>query len=835
MSDGSSTDLVNNESIQVQLERVSTGWHNLSTACRRTVDMALVVIEKQGSEAARDYAGRIRKARAVFEERLDELDTAAHAPELILAVAGTTSAGKSALVNLLIGAEILPTAVEEMSAGVAMIRHGAHRRLVIPETGGATWQTGIWEDEADLTPDAIRERLDTTMKKYRALEDAGQQPEPVRFEIDWPTRLGKQAADYGLPKGVRLTLLDLPGRKSIDDTRNVPVINQYVQKAFCIIAFNAAETDHEKQEQLLTQVADQISAVRDIGAAGGHEGMAAARGVLARMMFVLNRIDVFTANGKKSAASANTFADEMTTRLRRVLRDRLHVDRSAVEQIRPQKLSALPALNALEIRKDASPAAFKVLKRRFLDMLNEADSEWVEDLPRLPETWDEADRKRVVDAWLEASHLGTFKRALAANIQENLPELILGPVAQHIAIAAGQMVSITAQGLLSVETRTREETQALLEHLASLDTDMRQLATDAKKKLDAVTLGEEGRPLVLDDLGQWGRALFRQVGIEREQDPLFNFGGDVLGAADQIVYYCIDIIQNGNSESTYEPNGISAEDKENIHAALHTLCATSYGKTWDREFFVPDVVELPPSIDQALKQVFAVVMPLYGKLLSDKAQKWGNCSRLSLDECASKLLADIKQKSQAPLNEKFTKFSALGAVFDEPIIIDSFTPPRELEYEVHPESARREQEVLEKYFEKEGIWWTFGLFSRNVEKQRHVKQEVIGLRLPPFPSLLENALRDGWAWKLIMNQAVNFVENFQRDFNQQINARISEGVREFRAAIVERQDEATAQNEQFNQLWAEAQNGIDLVTQRLRAPEANWKVMASQAPALISA
>ena len=84
-------------------------------------------------------------------------------PTLILATTGTTSSGKSTLVNLLCGAEILPVAVQEMSAGVVTVEYSETPALAIHDTPGAMWACGRWEN---LSDGAIYDRLDRLMKTY---------------------------------------------------------------------------------------------------------------------------------------------------------------------------------------------------------------------------------------------------------------------------------------------------------------------------------------------------------------------------------------------------------------------------------------------------------------------------------------------------------------------------------------------------------------------------------------------------------------------------------------------------------------------------------------------
>jgi tRNA U34 5-carboxymethylaminomethyl modifying GTPase MnmE/TrmE len=66
------------------------------------------------------YHSEIEELSNNLNNALDRLLDELNNPTLILATTGTTSSGKSTLVNFLCGADILPVAVSEMSAGTVM-------------------------------------------------------------------------------------------------------------------------------------------------------------------------------------------------------------------------------------------------------------------------------------------------------------------------------------------------------------------------------------------------------------------------------------------------------------------------------------------------------------------------------------------------------------------------------------------------------------------------------------------------------------------------------------------------------------------------------------------
>ncbi|WP_228059593.1 dynamin family protein [Plectonema radiosum] len=67
------------------------------------------------------YQPEMEELSVKLNEALNKLINEIRSPTLSLATTGRTSSGKSTLVNLLCGAEILPVAVSEMSAGAVTI------------------------------------------------------------------------------------------------------------------------------------------------------------------------------------------------------------------------------------------------------------------------------------------------------------------------------------------------------------------------------------------------------------------------------------------------------------------------------------------------------------------------------------------------------------------------------------------------------------------------------------------------------------------------------------------------------------------------------------------
>ncbi|MBO6036735.1 MAG: dynamin family protein, partial [Acetobacter sp.] len=278
------------------IKRVLDEWENRIVFVEDMIDEIKAIL---GNSLTENEHREILQNFYCLKKSLYYLKGQAKYPELVLATAGTTSSGKSTLANFLIGEAILPSAVQEMSAGLVKVKHSDKRSLTIPKTKGSTWKTGRWENP---TASEVCQRLAETMMAFREEENRNKEIEPVVFEVEWPIRLAERKEALGLPEGTQVTILDLPGLKAVNDERNGPIIQANIDKAFCLIAYNAEETDRVKQRTLLNQVVYQVMALI-YGEKGEEKGKSAEKqkethrkgsaSSLSRMLFLLNRVDAF--------------------------------------------------------------------------------------------------------------------------------------------------------------------------------------------------------------------------------------------------------------------------------------------------------------------------------------------------------------------------------------------------------------------------------------------------------------------------------------------------------------------------------------------------------------
>ncbi|TAE61576.1 MAG: hypothetical protein EAZ87_01570 [Nostocales cyanobacterium] len=203
-----------------------------------------------------------------FEEAVERLEN----PSFRIATIGTTSSGKSTIVNALIGRKIAPIEAGEMSGGVLTLKHSSESKLIIEKTQDAAWETGEW---TGLTNDDLYQRIRSVMHSYH---EARQKREYVAPQITAYVSL-LPACDpnlLGLPPGIGVELIDLPGLKSVQDRTNLATIQQQVNKAFSLVALDYMQVDDSHRKRLLEELKKVVEYLQ---------------GRTDSMIFILNRVD----------------------------------------------------------------------------------------------------------------------------------------------------------------------------------------------------------------------------------------------------------------------------------------------------------------------------------------------------------------------------------------------------------------------------------------------------------------------------------------------------------------------------------------------------------------
>ncbi len=246
-----------------KLEQVSTLLQQLGNG---VVDLAQNHADILDSSDIKESLKKFRKAYDLSLTRLKN-------PNFTIATIGTTSSGKSTIVNALIGRKIAPIEAGEMSGGVLTIKHSKEFKLSVAETEAAQWETGTWENLRDLEIyDRIRNKV---MFPYH---QARQKQELIAPQVTAyvPILPAEDSSLLGLPEGIGIELIDLPGLKSIQDRDNLKIIQQQVHKAFSLVALDYLQVDDCHRKRLLEELKKVVEYLQ---------------GRTDSMIFILNRVD----------------------------------------------------------------------------------------------------------------------------------------------------------------------------------------------------------------------------------------------------------------------------------------------------------------------------------------------------------------------------------------------------------------------------------------------------------------------------------------------------------------------------------------------------------------
>jgi hypothetical protein len=379
------------------------------------IDREVKTIRREWQTHRRKIAKQILPSERSILTELDDIFLKAttkllidlESPTLTIVTTGTTSSGKSTLVNLLCGAEIIPVAVQEMSAGLVTIEYSQTTAVHIDRTPGALWECGDWYHISDRE---ISDRLATVMNSYLEAKYNGSiDISYPQIRIEYPIRLLAPDSRLQLPEGVKLRIVDLPGLSHHQDIENLSLLKT-CDRALFLATYNSAETDRQKVNMLLHGVVEQLKIIG---------------GLSKNMWFLFNRIDVFHGD-KDRVASERKFINRTRSEIDKLLtKYDLHIEPKQVA-----KISTMPALLSLLISsKDDNKRieAASRLDRNFNFLIPE---DIANDLPRNPAKWSLNECDRVSAAIWDVSYGAEFDRLLIDNIQTNLTDLIFLPIVQ---------------------------------------------------------------------------------------------------------------------------------------------------------------------------------------------------------------------------------------------------------------------------------------------------------------------------------------------------------------------------------------------------------------------
>jgi GTPase SAR1 family protein len=247
-------------------ERLEDARMRLKELGRLTAELASAHPNVFEESELRESLVRFNNALREGRERLAN-------PTLSIATIGTTSSGKSTIVNALVGRRIAPIEAGEMSGGVLTLRHTQERRLTVDAAEGAPWEAGTWTGISDA--EAYSRIRDGVMRPYHDARKSRSCPAP-QVLAEGPLLPAVDPALLGLPPNLTVEFIDLPGLKSVQDRANLAVIQTRVHKAFSLVALDYFQTDEEHRKKLLEELTRVVKYLQ---------------GRPDSMLFVLNRVD----------------------------------------------------------------------------------------------------------------------------------------------------------------------------------------------------------------------------------------------------------------------------------------------------------------------------------------------------------------------------------------------------------------------------------------------------------------------------------------------------------------------------------------------------------------
>ena len=227
-----------------------------------------------------------------LSKKIDDAINRLMHPYLSLATIGTTSAGKSTIVNALAGRKIAPMEAKETSAGMLKLTPSDTTSLKIDKSD--YWEFGTYDNLTDKEAYRI---ISEIFEKYFKIKTLVPAPS---IEVAGPLLWSKHPELIGLPENLSFQFVDLPGLKTVDDPRNMPVIKSYMAKSVCIVAMDYTDVDNIKIVRLLEELKEIVEAL------DGNDGS---------ILFLLNKVDRRTMSDSPLREKISTLKTAIETTL----------------------------------------------------------------------------------------------------------------------------------------------------------------------------------------------------------------------------------------------------------------------------------------------------------------------------------------------------------------------------------------------------------------------------------------------------------------------------------------------------------------------------------------
>lgn len=375
-----------------------------------------------------------------YKEILTKIDGAIEQlqhPTLSLATIGTTSSGKSTIVNALAGRTIAPMNSKEMSAGI--LRLLPDEKITLDIKKSKNWESGFF---APITDADAYQKISNIFQRYHRFEKITTPPE---ITVTGPLLWSKHPEMIGLPDEVGFRFIDLPGLKTLTDNKNLEVIKSFLPNSVCIIAMDYIDVDPTRINSLLEELSDIVNLL------DGNDDS---------IIFLLNRVDLRQA----ADGSLKERLNELTT----LIKNTLPIKNKDVQVIPFISLMLYYAQSAIKNAhfgdKDVTDIDYRQIgeliytyKNRFAD---NRDQNVVDAYNRVKDCFkviyddfdeycgseqiavpDTVDVMTLIEASYRMSHADIFLSALKERIEKSFEYVIIYPAMNHVFKAAEDFCS----------------------------------------------------------------------------------------------------------------------------------------------------------------------------------------------------------------------------------------------------------------------------------------------------------------------------------------------------------------------------------------------------------
>jgi hypothetical protein len=224
--------------------------------------------------------------------KIDKSQQRLENPVLSIATIGTTSAGKSTIVNALTGRTIAPMESQEMSAGV--LRLIPNKEIALEIAQSPHWESGKFKP---ITDKEAYSKIERIFKGYKKFEKVTTPPDiTVQGQLLWDSH--PELLD--LPSNLSIEFIDLPGLKNLSDEKNLRVIKQHLSRSLCIVAMEYNDVGQDRVERLLEELEDIVKAL-----SGNDDSI----------LFLLNKVDARSQSDNPLPERIELLKDLIKTRL----------------------------------------------------------------------------------------------------------------------------------------------------------------------------------------------------------------------------------------------------------------------------------------------------------------------------------------------------------------------------------------------------------------------------------------------------------------------------------------------------------------------------------------